>query len=50
MKNNQKKFTNSDCKMAIIIITDDNAVSIPYTSPEPNTLPKVNEVNKVGCL
>lgn len=50
IKNNQKKFTDSDCKIFIIVLIDDIAVSLPYTSPEPNTFPKVNEVNKVGCL
>lgn len=49
-KNNQKVFRNSDSKMFIIILIDDIAVSILYASPEPNTFPKVNEVDKVGCL
>ena len=46
----QKKFTDSDCKIFIIVLIDDIPVSLLYTSPEPNTFPKVNEVNKVGCL
>ena len=37
---------NSDPKMFIIILIDDIDVSILYTSPEPNTFPKVNEVDK----
>lgn len=32
--------------MFIIILIDDIDVSILYTSPEPNTFPKVNEVDK----
>ena len=49
-KHNQKVLRNSDSKMFIIILIDDIAVSILYTSPEPNTFPKVNEIDKVGCL
>ena len=33
--------------MFIIILINDIAVSI---SPEPNTFPKVNKIDKVGCL